>query len=175
MAQLLGNFGEFAGAIAVVITLGYLAVQVSQNTKASRASTYSETTDGWTHYLLAQSVEDLDLLVGLASDPKQLSTAKFYRAYYLCRALFRRMEHDYYQYKAGTFEKETWNAYATSFEQDTFNNPGIRVMWKLQRDYLDPDFVEFTDGVVERSALRGPTHTPRLFEQLLDQERDTAT
>ena len=31
-AQLLGNYGEFVGAIAVVMTLGYLAVQIRQNT-----------------------------------------------------------------------------------------------------------------------------------------------
>ena len=28
ISQLLGNFGEFVGAIAVVVTLAYLAVQV---------------------------------------------------------------------------------------------------------------------------------------------------
>ena len=39
-AQLLGNYGEFIGAIAVVVTLGYLVVQVRQNTSASKASTY---------------------------------------------------------------------------------------------------------------------------------------
>ena len=38
-AQLLGNFGEFFGAIAVVVTLGYLVVQIRQNTNATRAST----------------------------------------------------------------------------------------------------------------------------------------
>ena len=27
-AQLLGNYGEFVGAIAVVVTLGYLAAQI---------------------------------------------------------------------------------------------------------------------------------------------------
>jgi hypothetical protein len=85
------------------------------------------------------------------------------------------MEHDYYQYKAGTFERDTWNAYVAGFEQDTFNNPGVRVMWKLQRDYLDPDFVGFTDGVVERSALLGQNNIPKLFEQLLQAERHSAT
>ena len=33
-AQLLGNFGEFAGAIAVVVTLLYLAIQVRPSTAA---------------------------------------------------------------------------------------------------------------------------------------------
>ena len=40
-AQLLGNFGEFFGAIAVVITLGYLVVQIRQNTKMLRSNVYA--------------------------------------------------------------------------------------------------------------------------------------
>jgi hypothetical protein len=35
-AQLLGNFGEFFGAIAVVVTLAYLAFQVRQNSTQVR-------------------------------------------------------------------------------------------------------------------------------------------
>jgi len=37
-AQLLGNFGEFLGAIAVVATLGYLSVQIRQNTIAMQSA-----------------------------------------------------------------------------------------------------------------------------------------
>ncbi len=37
-AQLMGNFGEFFGAIAVVATLGYLVMQIRQ---ASRATMFS--------------------------------------------------------------------------------------------------------------------------------------
>ena len=36
-AQLLGNFGEFFGAIAVVATLIYLAIQVRQSNHLARA------------------------------------------------------------------------------------------------------------------------------------------
>jgi len=52
----------------------------------------------WTDYLKDQSVEDLELLIALTRDPERLSAPMFYRAYYLCRVLFRRMEHGYYQY-----------------------------------------------------------------------------
>lgn len=34
-AQLLGNYGEFVGAIAVVATLAYLAIQIRQNTRSN--------------------------------------------------------------------------------------------------------------------------------------------
>ena len=40
-AQLLGNYGEFLGAIAVVVTLGYLAVQIRQNTNGMHAAAYN--------------------------------------------------------------------------------------------------------------------------------------
>ena len=44
---------------------------------------------------------------------RKLSNAEFYRAYYLCRVMFRRMEHDYYQYRVCTFDSKTWKAYST--------------------------------------------------------------
>ena len=46
-AQLLGNYGEFVGAIAVVITLGYLAVQIRQGTTTTRAVARQTLIDGW--------------------------------------------------------------------------------------------------------------------------------
>ena len=40
-AQLLGNYGEFFGAIAVLVTLAYLIIQTNVNTKALRATIYN--------------------------------------------------------------------------------------------------------------------------------------
>ncbi len=37
-SQLLGNYGEFIGAIAIVVTLIYLAMQLRQNTRAIQSS-----------------------------------------------------------------------------------------------------------------------------------------
>ena len=52
VAQLLGNFGEFFGAIAVVMTLVYLAGQLRQNTKALRSASYEhwcQQASEWAH------------------------------------------------------------------------------------------------------------------------------
>ncbi len=43
-AEMLGNYGEFFGAIAVVVTLGYLALQVRQNTRSSYVTRSSAVT-----------------------------------------------------------------------------------------------------------------------------------
>ena len=41
-AQLLGNFGEFVGAIAVVATLMYLAVQIRQSNRTNQHTAFHE-------------------------------------------------------------------------------------------------------------------------------------
>jgi len=46
-AQMLGNYGEFVGAIGVVVTLGYLSLQIRQNTKAARAQSRQTLLDQW--------------------------------------------------------------------------------------------------------------------------------
>ena len=50
-AQLLGNYGEFFGAIAVVVTLIYLALQIRQNTNATKVGT---------SFALNQSLADIN-------------------------------------------------------------------------------------------------------------------
>jgi hypothetical protein len=42
IAQLLGNFGEFVGAIAVVATLMYLAVQIRESNQTNQHTAFHE-------------------------------------------------------------------------------------------------------------------------------------
>ncbi len=65
-AQLLGNFGEFIGAIAVVATLGYVAVQIRQNTHQARVNAMS--LEASTYQSLMAHIIDLNR--GLAADPQ---------------------------------------------------------------------------------------------------------
>jgi hypothetical protein len=60
-AQLLGNYGEFVGAIAVLMTLGYLAVQIRHNTNSNRSASRQTLLEGW-------SIANWDL----ANDPELL-------------------------------------------------------------------------------------------------------
>ncbi len=42
LSQLLGNYGELIGAIAVLITLIYLAKQIQHSTEVSKVTSYHE-------------------------------------------------------------------------------------------------------------------------------------
>ncbi len=78
MAQLLGNFGEFVGAIAVVLTLIYLAIQVrhgresmeentqalEENRKLTRAEMERQFVQQWDHvnHLLSENRDTTALM-----------------------------------------------------------------------------------------------------------------
>ena len=65
-AQLLGNFGEFIGAIAVVATLFYLAVQVRESKQATEANTKAIAGNSAREVLLSHANWHLEL----ARDPE---------------------------------------------------------------------------------------------------------
>ena len=55
VSQLLGNYGEFVGAIAIIVTLIYLAVQVRQNTRSMQSQILLQTTQLFQGVFLAPS------------------------------------------------------------------------------------------------------------------------
>ena len=102
----LGNIGEFVAAIGVIVTLLYLAVQIRQNTRSTRASAFQEAMRdiAAASDLLASNAElsriwragmrDFD---GLKPDERQR-----FAAYAL--SLFRRMENIFFQTQHGALD-----------------------------------------------------------------------
>ena len=58
-AQMLGNFGEFVGAIAVVLTLVYLTAEIRRSTLVARSSVRQDITQ-MTVAQVADMVSDRD-------------------------------------------------------------------------------------------------------------------
>ena len=79
-AQLLGNYGEFVGAIAVFATLVYLAIQIRQNTAAQRTATelatadvFYKTADGYSRFYQMLADEGLAEIWAKAHRDEELS------------------------------------------------------------------------------------------------------
>ncbi len=73
----LGALGEFVGAIAVVATLAYLAVQVRQNTRMMRAQIYQARSDANQRYqLFVAGSEDMSEIIDKISDGQRPDAAK---------------------------------------------------------------------------------------------------
>lgn len=145
----LGGAGEFLGAIGVIISLLYLALQVQQNTKSVRSSTYQA---------LIDSAQDFALLLG--SDPEVAST--FIRGLkgdddlsprqeaqftWLFHVITRQVENGHFQVMNGAMDRELWKGW-TGTIRGIVGSPGGRRIWPTVRPRLRASFVAFVETEV---------------------------
>lgn len=125
--EAIGVIAELVGAVAVVISLGYLAIQVRSNTRALKASSSFDSTHSWaaTNELLVSAITgDSNFQTGGNSRLVDIS-AKFYNPEtkpgdmtdteivlmsMVHRVLFQKLEGQFYQYKHGYAEPKIWIA-----------------------------------------------------------------
>ncbi len=117
LAQLLGNFGEFVGAIAVVATLVYLAIQVRHSKDAMEANT--RLLDEGRRLALAQAYENRTItLLDNLRDSRDSRHVKLFstgdedqiRTRLWLRWWANYLDNIYYQYQQGFIDEEYYQS-----------------------------------------------------------------
>ena len=100
----IGAIGEIVGAIAVFVTLVYLALQIRQNTIQSRASSHHAISDSLNqiNILFGQSTEVSALFLMGLEDRLSLTDAQRWQFDSIMRAYFHVCETMYFQADVGT-------------------------------------------------------------------------
>lgn len=146
IAQLLGNFGEFFGAIVVVATLFYLAKQVRQNTATVQANGYHTwVTSNLQVNLAATSRRFSETAARGFYDSKNLEPYSWFMFALWNHSAFQLIQATDYMYKMGAIDRALWeseiNRGATHLEL-----PGVRQWWDAGgRTQLAPDYVELLE------------------------------
>ena len=145
-----GAIGETVGALAVVITLVYLAVQIRQNTKSIRASTYQSVAEALadSSYKLVGNLDDAD------SDRRLLFMGTI-----------RRYENLHFQLRHGNIAEEDAQAFFNSLAL-FLSNQDFGKYWVVFRGVLDPAFVEY----IEEKVLPNSSDVGKRFQESLDQD-----
>ena len=148
--EAIGAIGEVVGAIGVIITLGYLAAQVRQNSKVVRSST-------------RQAISSMQHDTGLrvAENPELAMAARHWvdsryidlsidelRTQIFFRAQLRAYENQFYQHEDGTFDKELWLGYRANMKR-SFSAPLAHEFWERNKELYGASFAAF----VERELL----------------------
>jgi hypothetical protein len=104
---------EIGGAIAVLIGLIFVGVELRQNTATVEAATFQSLTDASSDWLMMVAA-DPDLLnawtIGSA-DPEQLDAADSTRYFLMSRSFWVRMQNVYSQWERGTLSNDDWQFY----------------------------------------------------------------
>lgn len=147
----IGAIGEIIGAVAVVASLAYVALQIRHNTTALQSTNRQALVENDRESILA-TLQNIDLLVKLGTD-KPLSPedqAKFSLIWIID---LRNRELEYFQYKAGAIDEAAWNSYRETLHY-TFGTERDRKWWrKVGRNSFDKDFARMVDEFIESEPL----------------------
>ena len=138
--------GEVVGALGVILTLGYLAIQVRQNSSVVRASTRQaiSNTQAEVGFRLSENSELRAAAMQFTALDSTITETELAGHFYL-RGLLRTYENQYHQYSDGTFEESIWIGYRNSMWQN-FAAPAVREFWKTHRSLYSTEFAAFVEA-----------------------------
>ena len=149
----LGALGEFIGAIGVVVTLVYLALQIRHNTRAVRSSMHQDMIESTLR--IAESMSDNGELVRIVikadADYDDLTTEEHYRFEAYAERVFGNFESVYYSYRNSMVEEDLWEAWKTSYLSD-ISRDSVRRFWQEERPPHLLEFIEFVDNYYRTKA-----------------------
>ena len=140
---------EVLGALAVLITLFYLARQIRQNTEEIRSANYHSVTDSFNEINLAVA-ENAELARVFRTGNEayeELSEDEKFQYGFFMHATFRVMDVIKFQSQHGTGDTTLWE-----FEKDSIDTilatPGCRKWWKERPYNYSEDFVTYVENNV---------------------------
>ena len=130
----LGNIGEFIGAIVVIVSFFYLAVQIRQNTRTVRSSTYQSVFDASTRIPeLILAHPHLERIYRLGrKDLSQLTDDERPQFRLLIDQFMNVFETMFLQYERGTLDEDFWRARLYGLRV-LLSQPGIRSHLEARR------------------------------------------
>jgi hypothetical protein len=146
----LANIGELVSAIAVVISLAYLALQVRQNTASLRSDAYGRALDRISE-MQGRFASDSGFTTFWARgalDAAALTPAERIRAMWALYEAFGAFEFMYLQHALGALPDEVWERWAKTTAW-WLSHPGIRTMWHARPAPFTASFTAY----VEREAM----------------------
>ncbi len=134
-------------AIAVVLSVVYLAVQVRRNTLAMHSQAHHLTTIALAETAAAiASSGELSRIYRLGlSSPDQLGEDELFRFAAIGTSQFRTFENLFFQYRSGLVTEDFWSAHRENILW-FFHTPGMQIWWQDKRLAFSGSFREFLEN-----------------------------
>ena len=148
--------GEIVGAIAVVISLIYVGVQVKQNTTATRVVTTQAHVESWNHVVssLCQSSETASNWHQGLQDLSRLDGGQRVQFFALLGLVNRYYEASYLGWSSGVLDERLWSGLREMLV-DSMSYPGAREWWNHRRHHYCREYQQLVDGLLAASGGRG--------------------
>ncbi len=145
--EAIGAIGEILGAIAVIATLAYLAIQVRQNAQAIQSASHHAITDSLNqgNIAMAQDAELAQIWVTGLMDRSSLADVERERFDSLLRAFFHVFDSLFYAASNGTGARNLLQAEEKGFSY-LMNVRGVYSWWNDNPYAFSPEFRSYMEG-----------------------------
>ena len=157
--QDLGNLGELVAAIATVLTLGYLAIQLRQNTRALRSQTFQQSSMDMslTANAISSDGELAEIVVKASNGIGVLSPEERVRFHFWMLVAIRRFEAIYVQGVYGSIDPIRIEGFERSIIT-LLSSGGPLEWWESSKSAFSSDFVEYADAKIATNDYVEPLH-----------------
>jgi hypothetical protein len=140
--EAIGAIGEILGAVGVIATIGYLAIQIRQNTRTQQSAIAQATTASRTSWydLVISDPEIGDIWRKGNAEPDLLTEQERSRFIWMLARIFSNLEEFYLQFQHGMLPEDQWLVYR-GFGRTMLENPIIDDWWESGMAVFIPSFV----------------------------------
>lgn len=147
--EAIGAMGEIVGALAVIATLIYLAIQIRQNTRAVRATALDSSIQAASLIRsdLLKSEDLSELFLSGSKNPEDLNEVQLYRYRNLVSNMLWALWNFYSQYKYAGLPHDAWESQKFVVAR-ILGSPGGLWYWENFSREFEDDFVEVVNQIV---------------------------
>lgn len=148
--QTLANIGEVVGAVVVVLSLIYLAVQIRQNTQAQQTENYARALGRLASMqsTLSQDGEISLIFSKGVLDTSRLSTQDRVRFTWFMYEAFDAFEFMFYVSRTKTMPEEVWRRWSAAVAW-WLTFPGVQAWWHARPLPFTDSFTSFVDSLLQ--------------------------
>lgn len=148
-----GAVGEIIGALAVVISLLYLAMQIRTQVAQARLQAFHEMSRQFREVTALFANPDIsDVFVRANKDFESMSDSELVRLIVLTTNLFRAWEEAFLEMRNGHLEAKVWEDLSRDYTQ-TMGAPSFGRIWQLRKQNYDPGFQVYVDNLASREYV----------------------
>ena len=145
--------GQIVGAVGVIISVIYLALQVRSNARQTRLASMLAMSRAFNQWLqsLAENAEVGELYYRGVRDFAAMKGSDLPRFSALMDHLFRIYEDMYYQKLEGHLDPRVWRGFEAPM-RDIIAYPGIQAWWRSRSHWFSREFADFINGLARAAA-----------------------
>ena len=149
-----GIVAEIVGALAVVATLIYLAIQVKDSAKASRSAAITDATTAMQafYHEIGSNPQACGIWLEGMTNPEAMSKQDQLQFVMLCHSAFVGFQRSFFLAHEGTLDPSIRDSVGTAVVA-VKDLPGMEFYWRQRKDFFQNEFIEWVEELMARDAL----------------------